>query len=45
MIVSFPYIFSPVLRNSTPRFVGPLHFTFLFEFFAASGLTAPAQMI
>ena len=45
-------IFSRVLRDSTPRFVGPSvrrsvgrsHFTFCF-FFAVFGLSAPAQMI
>jgi len=45
-------IFSRVLRDSTPRFVGPSvhrsvrpsHFTF-FGFFGIFGFTAPAQMM
>ena len=36
--------FSRVLRNSTTRFVGPSHFTFLLVF-AVFGLTASARMI
>ena len=54
--VSTGLVYSRVLRDSTPRFVGPSvrrsvgpsvgpsHFTFLF-FFAVFGLTAPARVI
>ena len=47
-------LFSRVLRDSTPRFVGPsvglsvrqsVRHTLSFLFFAIFGLTAPAQMI
>ena len=52
-IGSFLLVFSRVLRDSTPRFVGssvrpsvrPSHFTFFVFFFVVFGLTAPAQMI
>ena len=45
-------VFSRVLRDSTPRFVGssvrpsvrPSHFTFFVFFFVVFGLTAPAQV-
>ena len=36
-------LFSCVLRDSTPRFVSPSHFTLCF--FGVFGLTAPAQLI
>ena len=35
-------IFSSVLRDSTPRFVGPLVTLYFFGVFAVFGLTAPA---
>ena len=43
------FLFSPVPRASTPRFVGPLVrpsiTVYFFWFFAVFGLTAPAQMM